>query len=112
MDSLCIQDMVRSQQESSGQELEKAFILPMAFPQKNRRLCLGEVLEVLPEVLLGEQVVLERGLVCRPCSHQVPHQRNRCGLRLGLVFRKELGCQPGCSEGVVIQEVQVCSRLV
>ena len=76
MDPFCIQDMVRGQKEARCQELKEALILPMAFPQKNRRLCLGEVLEVLPLVLLGEQMNLERGSVCRPGGHQVSHQGN------------------------------------
>ena len=45
MDSLCIQDMVRAQKESRSQELKELLILAMVVPQKNRRLCLGEVLE-------------------------------------------------------------------
>ena len=76
MDPFRIQDMVRGQKEARCQELKEALILPMAFLQKIRRLCLGEVLEVLPQVLLGEDAILERGSVCRPGGHDVSQQGN------------------------------------
>ena len=107
MDPLSIQDVVGGQEEPRGQELEEALILAMVMPQKNRRLCLGEVLEVLPKMVLREQVTLEGGPVARPGGHQVPHQSGCSTLSHGLVFGEELGSQPGGPIMVVTQEVQV-----
>ena len=73
MDPLCIQDMARGQKEPRSQELEEAHILALVSPQEYWRLCLGNVFEVLPQVLSSKHVILERGLVPRLGGHQVPH---------------------------------------
>ena len=112
MDPLSIQDVVGGQEEPRGQELEEALILAMVMPQKNRRLCLGEALEVLPEMVLREQVTLKSGPVARPGGDKVPHQGGCRTLSQGRVFGEELGSQPGCPVVVVRQEVQVRSSLV
>ena len=43
MDPLCIQDMIRCQQEPRGQKPEQALVPPMVVPHQGWRVCICEV---------------------------------------------------------------------
>ena len=64
MDSLCVQHMIRRQQEPRTQEPEKGLKPSITMPEDHSRISVGEVNQGIPEVLCRKKELFEGGPVC------------------------------------------------